>query len=117
MEAITSPRGKTKRHAPSEDITAAAEGPVIIIDCHGPTVRSENIESEIYAILDVTLNKHEFDEKRINQIVQLASFAHNQEIEEEIERVKKALAENIVKQERVSKIFTEGLLAIEAYKN
>ena len=67
------------------------------IDCREPVIRAEDVESEVYTILDVALANRDFDEKRISQIVQLASSAHNQEIEQEIEAVKEKIKENIVK--------------------
>lgn len=86
-------------------------------DCHAITVRADEIEEEIYAILDVTLSNPMLDDKRIDGIVGIASQARNEEIEKEIEIFKKKLDDNIARQEKLSRIYSEGMLAIEAYKN
>jgi hypothetical protein len=86
------------------------------VNCHEPAARADDIESEIFTILDITLSNKQFDEKRIEQIVQLAGSVHNAELEQEIAAVKAEIEKNIVKQGRLSQIFTDGLLAIEVYK-
>jgi len=86
------------------------------IDCHEASVHAEYIEQEAYAILDVIFSNPEIDEKMIGGIVGLASSAQNEEIEKELNIVKAKLDGNIAKQEKLSGIFTEGNLAIEAYR-
>ncbi len=86
------------------------------IDCHEISMRADDVESEMFTVLDVMLSNEELDDKRIFQFVEEAGTAHNEEIEKEISAVAGKLDENILKQERLSGIFTNGLLAMEAYK-
>ncbi|OGX30341.1 MAG: hypothetical protein A2705_02855 [Omnitrophica WOR_2 bacterium RIFCSPHIGHO2_01_FULL_52_10] len=90
--------------------------PTYDIDCHEISMRADDIESEMFTVLDVMLSNEELDDKRIFQLVEQAGTAHNEEIEREIASVKNNLDENLLKQERLSGIFTNGLLAMEAYK-
>ena len=85
------------------------------IDCDNVFVRSDELELEIYKILEITFSG-DVDEARLKVIATNNSGQHCEDISERMNEFKMDLAVNLKKQERLGKIFSEGLLAMEAYK-
>ena len=86
------------------------------VECSNVSVRADVVEEEVNSIMDVIFSNPEFDEERIESIVGLTGSEHNEAIEREIKELRKHLDKNISQQEKLSKVFSEGYLAEEAYK-
>ncbi|MDD5610779.1 MAG: recombinase family protein [Candidatus Omnitrophica bacterium] len=87
------------------------------VDCHEPYIQSENIEEQIYAIIDVVLNYPELDERRISNLIEMAATTRNDNIEDEIKIIDGKIKENVTKQEKLGKAFAEDSIAEGAFKN
>lgn len=85
------------------------------IDCSNSYARADELESEVYGIVSAIFSQ-DIDDARLLNLVRNASLYHSEDIEKESGEQKIKLEENLLKQERLSKVFSEGLLAIEAYK-
>jgi len=70
---------------------------------------------EVYKILEITFSG-DVDEARLKVIAANSSGQHSEDIAEKMNELKMDLAVNLKKQERLGQIFSEGLLAMEAYK-
>lgn len=85
------------------------------VDCNNVFVRSDDLEMEVYKILEITFSG-DVDEARLKVIAANSSGQHSEDIAEKMNELKMDLAVNLKKQERLGQIFSEGLLAMEAYK-
>jgi site-specific DNA recombinase len=83
--------------------------------CENSYARAEDIEIEVYTIISVIFDQ-DIDDARLFNLVKNSSHSHSEDSEKQLGEAKLKLEENIIKQERLSSIFTDGLLAIEAYK-
>lgn len=87
------------------------------VECYEGSVQAEKIEEEVYAIIDVILSNPELDEKRLDNLASILSTSRNDEIEKEIAEIDKKLNDNILRQEKLGKAFSDNLIAHEAFKN
>lgn len=85
------------------------------IDCDNSYARADELESEVYGIISAIFEQ-DIDDARLLNLVRNSSISDSGDIEEELGEARLKLEENLLKQERLSKIYSEGLLAIEAYK-
>jgi site-specific DNA recombinase len=85
------------------------------IPCDNCYARADELESEVYGIISAIFS-HDIDDARLLNLVRNSSASDTGDIEQEIGEQKKKLEENLTKQEKLSKIYSEGLLAIEVYR-
>jgi len=85
------------------------------IDCDNSYARADDLESEVYGIISAIFEQ-DIDDVRLLNLVRNSSLSHSEDIEKEMGEQKLKLEENLLKQEKLSKIYSEGLLAIEVYK-
>lgn len=87
------------------------------VECYEGSVQAEKIEEEVYAIIDVVLSNPELDEKRLDNLASILSTSRNDEIEKDISEIDMKLKDNISRQEKIGKAFSDNLIAHEAFKN
>ena len=85
------------------------------IKCDNSYVRSNDIEAAVYKILEVIFMDG-IDQVRIDSLIQVGQESYSEDIEQELKKINSELDANLKKQERLSGIYSEGLLAIEAFK-
>lgn len=85
------------------------------IDCDNYYARADELESEVYGIISAIFSQ-DIDDARLLNLVRNSSVSDTGDIEQEIGEQKRKLEENLSKQEKLSKIYSEGLLAIEVYR-
>jgi len=85
------------------------------VKCDNVFIKADDLEREIYKILEITFSG-DIDASRLKLIMMSHSHEGDEDITDKINELKMDLAVNLKKQERLGKIFSEGLLAMEAYK-
>jgi site-specific DNA recombinase len=85
------------------------------LNCDNSYARAEELEAEVYSIIDVMF-EGDIDEARMLNLIRNSSEPQSEGIEKDLSDKKSELAKNIRQQEKLSKIYREELLAIEAYK-
>jgi site-specific DNA recombinase len=86
------------------------------IRCDNKHIRAEDAENVVLAIFETILSD-EITEARIKGLVDNNANNYTEDIKHEIEKLKAALNANLDKQSKLSGIYSDGLLALEAYKD
>jgi len=84
--------------------------------CTNTFARADELEAEVYKILDIIFSE-DINEARLQGLIRNSLGFQSEDTEKRIGEEKAKLNSNVLKQERLSKVFSEGLLALEAYKN
>lgn len=87
------------------------------VKCDNGYARAEVLESEVNRLLEFMFSDKDVSEARLLKLIAGNSRNHDENLETEINSMKEKLKGNLLKQERLSGIFAEGLLAMEAYRN
>ncbi len=85
------------------------------VRCDNVFVKAVEVEKEVYRILE-TIRLEDINEALRTSASSNNITEANEEVIDKIHELKMDLAKNLKKQERLGKIFTEGLIAMEAYK-
>jgi len=85
------------------------------IHCDNLYARADELEAVVYRIIQI-ISEQDIDDARLFNLVKNSSLSYSEDSEKQMGEAKLKLEENLLKQERLSKIYSEGLLAIEAYK-
>ena len=85
------------------------------IKCENSYARADELECEVYRIIEVMFSE-DIDEARLRNLIEASSCSYSEDVENEMAGAGQELEQNLLKQERLSGIFAEGMLAMEAYK-
>ncbi|MDP8215992.1 MAG: recombinase family protein [Candidatus Kaelpia imicola] len=85
-------------------------------ECSNGYVRADDIENVVCAIIE-TIFAEDIDEARLRGIINDSESSCDEDVKEKIADIKAKLSINLSKQERLGKVFSENLLAMEAFKN
>jgi site-specific DNA recombinase len=84
--------------------------------CGNTYARADELEAEAYKIIEIIFSE-DINEARLQGLIRNSSGFQSEDAEKEIAEEKAKLNFNLLKQERLSKVFSEGLLALEVYRN
>ena len=84
------------------------------VECKNPAIWSEKAESVVFTIVK-TLLRDDLCEARFQNLLKNTYKSYNKDVEKEMEGKQRILKENLLKQEKLLGVYTEGLVAKEAY--
>lgn len=87
------------------------------LKCDNGYARADVIELEVNRLLEFMFADKDVSEARLLKLVAGNSRNYDENLEAEVTGLKEKLKSNLQKQERLSGIYTDGLLALEAYRN
>ncbi|MFH1507074.1 MAG: recombinase family protein [Candidatus Omnitrophota bacterium] len=85
------------------------------IKCENSYVRADELEAEIFNIIKLIFSE-DIDENRLRRLIENTSGFHGEEVKKNIADAKLKLNVNLSKQEKLSGLFSENLLAMEVYR-
>ncbi|MFH1665642.1 MAG: recombinase zinc beta ribbon domain-containing protein, partial [Candidatus Omnitrophota bacterium] len=84
--------------------------------CGSSYVRANDVEAEAFRILELMFDSG-VHEARLRNLIESSAGVQDADAQELLTKEKAKLKKNLTAQERLGKVYAEGLLAIEAFKN